>query len=221
MSGTRREATAAALALLALGAVSLAHAPAADPAPAAPRSFSPSVADPLRVPFSDRFEPFDYEDAPPLLRTEIDGSYLRVVTLDELGGPVVGMPTHCRRCVPFEIDPGLETLTLYRGRYFVDHQLTGRRALGHYVVDGDEVRFFNDPNCSSTTGVYRWELRGRALSLVGMADPCPFGSKPDALDHRARDLTFSDWTKVQVCTAQIRTWWPALFSCAEPGPRSS
>ena len=188
MSGTRRRATAAALSLLALGAVSLlADASVVDRARSTPM-MSPSVADPLRVPFSERFEPFDYRDAPPLERTPVDGSYVRIVTLDQLGGSVAGMPTHCRRCVPYEIDPGLETLTLYRGRYYVDHQLTGRRALGHYVVDGDEVRFFNDPNCSSTTGVYRWELRGRTLSFVGVADPCPFGSEPDALDHRVRPL---------------------------------
>ncbi|HET9671815.1 MAG TPA: hypothetical protein VFQ40_03080 [Actinomycetota bacterium] len=173
------------------------------------------------MPFSGAFEPFDYREAPPLEPTALDGFFVRVVTLDELGGPVVGMPMHCRRCVPFEIDPGLETLTLYRGRYFVDHQLTGRRALGHYEVDGDEVRFFNDPNCSGTTGEYRWGLRGRTLSFVGVRDPCPFGDGPDALDHRARDLTYSAWTKVRVCTAQIRSWWPALFPCAEAGSRSS
>jgi hypothetical protein len=182
---------------------------------------TPTVDDPLRVPYSEGFEPYPFMDAPPLERTPLDGSYVRIVTLEELGGPVVGFPTHCRRCVPYEIDPGLETLMLFRGRYFLEHQLTGRRGLGHYVVEGDRIRFFNDPNCSQTVGTYRWRLTGHTLSLEGLADPCPFGTEADALDHRAHDLTFSDWSKVRVCTAQIRSWWPALFSCAEGGSRSS
>jgi hypothetical protein len=128
---------------------------------------------------------------------------------------------HCRRCVPYEIDPGLETLTLYRGRYFLEHQLTGRRGLGHYVVEDDRVLFFNDPNCSQTVGTYRWRIAGHTLSLVGIDDPCPFGTEDAPLDHRAHDLTFSDWSKVRVCTAQVKSWWPALFSCAEAGSRSS
>lgn len=224
MSGTRRGAVAAVLALGALGAIGVVGR---DPSPTGPTpsapsaTVSPPVDDPLRVPFSDRFEPFDYRDAPPLERTAIDGWYVRIVTLEELGGPVLGMPTHCRRCVPYEIDPGLETLTLYRGRYYLDHQLTGRRGLGHYVVRGHGVRFFNDPNCSGTTGTYRWSLRGRTLSLTGVRDPCPFGPEPDVLDHRARDLTFSPWTKVRVCTAQIERWWPPLFGCAAAASRSS
>ena len=181
---------------------------------------SPSAADPLRVPFSEAFEPYPFHlDAPPLDRTPLDGSYVRIVSLEELGGPVVGVPMHCRRCVPYEVDPGLETLTLHRGRFFLEHQLTGRRGLGHYVVEGNEVRFFNDPNCSRMVGTYRWRVRARTLSLIAVADPCPFGTEPTALDHRARDLAYSDWSKVRVCTAQIETWWPALFACAEPGSR--
>lgn len=227
MSGTRRATVAAVAALLALGAVGALAEPGGGPRERPPRSPgeasppAPSDADPLRVPFSEEFEPFDYRDAPPLEPTPIDGWYLRIVTLRELGGPVVAIPLHCRRCVPFEIDPGVETLTLYRGRYFLEHQLTARRGLGHFVVRGDEVRFFNDPNCSGTTGVYRWRRHGRTLSLEGIRDPCPFGAGPDALDHRARDLTFTDWTRVRACTAQIRVWWPAFFDCPPPGSRSS
>jgi hypothetical protein len=159
--------------------------------------------------------------APPLAPTPIDGFYVRIVSLEELGGPVVGMPTHCRRCVPYELDPGLETLTLYRGRYFLDHQLTGRRALGHYAVTGGEVRFLNDPNCSRAVGKYGWRVDGRTLVLAPVRDPCPFGSSVDPLDHRARDLAFSAWTRVSACTAQIETWWPALFGCGPAGSRSS
>lgn len=178
---------------------------------------SPSFGDPLRALFSERFEPFAYRPAPPLRATEIDGYYLRIVTLAELGGPEVGVPMHCRRCVPFEIDPGVETLTLYRGRYFLEHQLTGRRGLGHYSVDGRRVRFFNDPNCSGTVGVYRWAEEDPRLSFDVVLDPCPFGTPRDRADHRARDLTYSSWTRIDPCTSQIRSWWPALFGCELQG----
>jgi hypothetical protein len=221
---TGRGTVALALALVALGGAVLAGTSGSTPSPSPSEpSTSPSAepADPLRVPFSERFEPFDYREAPPLERTPIDGSFVRIVKLDELGGPVVGFPTHCRRCVPFEMDPGLETLTLFRGRYFLEHQLTGRRGLGHYEVTGDRVLFFNDPNCSGTTGLYRWRLGRNTLVLEGIRDPCPFGTSADSLDHRARDLTFSPWSKVRVCTAQIRSWWPALFACVPPESRSS
>jgi hypothetical protein len=216
-----RIALALAVVLLALVAVVGGPRPAPTPPSGAVDPPSPAVDDPLRVPFSDAFEPFDYRPAPPLARTPIDGYYLRIVTLEELGGPVVGMPVHCRRCVPFEIDPGIETLTLHSGRYFLDHQLTGRRGLGHYRVRGDVVRFFNDPNCSRTVGAYRWHRRARTLVLEAVRDPCPFGATPETLDHRARDLTYSAWAAVRVCTSQIRVWWPALFACADPGSRSS
>ena len=224
MNATRRGSIWLAVAVLALGGVVLAGAfgPVAPPS-TSPSSPPPSAGpvDPLRIPYSEAFEPYDYRDAPPLERTPIDGSFVRVVTLEELGGPVVGFPTHCRRCVPYEIDPGLETLTLYRGRYFLEHQLTGRRGLGHYLVHGHEVRFFNDPNCSSTTGIYRWRLDGPTFVLEAVRDPCPFGTTEDSVDHRARDLTFSAWSKVRVCTAQIKAWWPGLFACASAGSRSS
>jgi hypothetical protein len=212
--------------VLAISAVVVAAAlggrPPATPTDGGPEpTRPPATDDPLRVPFSERFEPYDYREAPPLVRTPIDGYYLRIVTLEELGGPTVGMPVHCRRCVPFEIDPGIETLTLHRGRYFLDHQLTARRGLGHYRVRGNVVRFFNDPNCSRTVGAYRWQRRARTLVLEAVRDPCPFGATPRTLDHRARDLTYSPWAAVRVCTSQIRVWWPALFACAEPGSRSS
>lgn len=225
MNATRRGSIGLAAAVLALGVAVLAGGsePVTAPLPPDGSSASPSASpvDPLRLAFSERFEPFPYQPAPPLERTSIDGSYVRIVTLEELGGPVVGFPTHCRRCVPFEIDPGLETLTLFRGRYFLEHQLTGRRGLGHYEVTGDRVRFFNDPNCSSTTGTYRWRLDGTTFLLEAVRDPCPFGTGENSVDHRARDLTFSAWSKVRVCTAQVRIWWPALFACASAGSRSS
>lgn len=217
MIASRRASVALVLAAaaLALAVIVASAGGSSDGGAVAPSvSPSPSVADPIRVSFSEQFEPFDYRDAPPLARTSIDGYYVRIVTIAALGGAEVGMPMHCRRCVPFEIDPGIETLTLYRGRYFIEHQLTGRRGLGHYTVSGRRVRFFNDPNCSRTVGRYAWMTNGSHLTFEALADPCPFGTAPDDLDHRARDLTFTPWIRIRPCTAQIRSWWPALFDCA-------
>jgi hypothetical protein len=48
-------------------------------------------------------------------------------------------------------------------------------------VDGDGLHLFNDPNCSSMAGAYRWQLDGRDLTFDVVQDPCVFG------DQRSRD----------------------------------
>ena len=160
-----------------------------------------------RQPFNDLLEPFDYAPAPPLEVTDIDGYYLRIVLLEEVGGPRWGLPFHCRRCPAFRVDPGVETLLLYRGRFWLEHQMSGTRAYGHYEVSGDRVAFFNDPNCSGIRGVYRWSETGANLSFHVLDDSCPFE------DERADDLTFSPWTRVRPCLSGIEYWWPALIGC--------
>jgi hypothetical protein len=160
-----------------------------------------------RMAFTDALEPYDYDPAPPLEPTDLDGYYLRIVDLDRVGGPRWGLPFHCRRCPAYRVDPGVETILLYRGRFWLEHQMSGSRAYGHYVVDGDRVTFFNDPNCSHTRGVYRWSRTGPSLSLEVIDDPCPFE------DERADDLTLSAWTRVRPCLSGIRYWWPALVGC--------
>jgi hypothetical protein len=160
-----------------------------------------------RMPFTDALEPYDYDPAPPLEPTALDGYYLRIVGLDQVGGPRWGLPFHCRRCPAYRVDPGVETILLYRGRFWLEHQMSGTRAYGHYVVDRNRVTFFNDANCSHTRGVYRWSRTGSSLSLEVIRDPCPFE------DERADDLTFSLWTRVRTCLSGIRYWWPALVGC--------
>jgi hypothetical protein len=161
-----------------------------------------------RVPFSDVLEPYAYNaPAPPLQPTEIDGYYMRIVVLERVGGARWGLPFHCRRCPAYRVDPGVETLLLYRGRYWLEHQMSAWRAYGHYEVRGDRVSFFNDPNCSRISGTYRWARSGGDLSFQVVDDTCPYE------DERADDLMFSPWTQVRPCLSGIRYWWPALIGC--------
>ena len=58
------------------------------------------------------FEPYDYvKAAPPRSATPLDGTYLRVVSIDDAGGPEHAIPMHCLRCVPYSVDAGVQTLT--------------------------------------------------------------------------------------------------------------
>jgi hypothetical protein len=160
-----------------------------------------------REPFNEYLEPFDYDPAPPLEVTPIDGYYMRIVKLEEVGGPRWGLPIHCRRCPAFRVDPGVETLLLYRGRFWLEHQMSGFRALGHYEVRGDRFTIFNDANCSSVRGEYEWSRTGTSLSFEVFEDVCPFE------DERATDLMFSTWTAVRPCLSGIEYWWPAMIGC--------
>jgi hypothetical protein len=157
---------------------------------------------------TEEYEPYEYSrPAPRREPTPLDGFYVRIVTLQETGGPSHGLPFRCVRCLPFRISPGLETLTVYEGRFYLDHQMSGFRALGHFRLEGKRIEFFNDPNCSSMTGTYEWKLQGTSLAFDVVRDRCPFK------DERADDLTYSPWTKVDACAFRIVHWWPGLFGC--------
>jgi len=158
--------------------------------------------------FLPTFEPYDYlKAAPPRTATPLDGTYLRVVTIDDAGGPEHAIPMHCLRCVPYSVDAGVQTLTFFEGRFFLEHQIDGFRALGHFGVDGDQLRLFNDVNCSRVVGEYRWEVRGDHLSLDVVDDPCPY------VDERPNDLTLAPWTQVDLCTSGVDDWYPAFLGC--------
>lgn len=153
-------------------------------------------------------EPYPFTTpVPPREPTAIDGTYLRIMSLGEVGGPVVGLPYRCLRCIPYRVDPGLTTLIFYEGRYFLHHHLSGFKALGHYTVNGDRIRLFNDPNCSGTAGIYRWRLDGRNLTFHVVDDPCSFE------DERSRDLTMRRWTQVPACHRRLIGLWPGFLGC--------
>jgi hypothetical protein len=139
--------------------------------------------------------------------SELDGTYLRILTFKDTGGVVKSLPIRCLRCIPFKVDPGVSTLVLYKGAYYVNHQLSGFTSLGNIAVAGDRATFFNDPNCPTTRGVYTWSLRGRSLTFRAVSDTCPFGTE------RARDLTFARWIQVDACVYRISGLWPAALGC--------
>ncbi|HEY7666951.1 MAG TPA: hypothetical protein VIE12_02380 [Actinomycetota bacterium] len=153
-------------------------------------------------------EPYAYtRPGPPRETTPIDGTYLRVLTIDEVGGPLVGLPYRCLRCIPFRRDAGLSTLIFFEGRYFLEHQISGFRASGHFTVDGATLTLYNDSNCSSMEGTYRWSRAKGRLRLRVIDDPCPFD------ELRTADLTFRPWVKVNQCFHRLVDLWPAVVGC--------
>ncbi len=167
---------------------------------------SPLAAD-RPIELAPEMEPYDYRPAPPHESTPVDGFYMRVFTIEEMGGPELGVPVHCLRCVPYSVDAGVQTLLLHEGRFYLEHQINRFRALGHYVVRGDRIVFFNDVNCSSTRGSYSWDIEDRALTMQVVDDPCPY------VDERSHDLTLAPWTKIDACHSGIKEWYPALVGC--------
>jgi hypothetical protein len=130
---------------------------------------------------TDEAEPYPFvTPVPARSPTPVDGLYHRDY---EHGSE----PIPCRRCAPFRLDRGDSTLELREGRYYVIHELADFSTRGHYVVDGDRVELFNDPNCPETRGEYSWALDGDVLTLETIEDPCAF----DLL--RARYLSAAPW----------------------------
>lgn len=210
MDRARRFAIFAAVAAVGFAAGTLVgdepEAPAVETA--ASPSPSPAAADPdVRLAIPPEMEPYDYQAAPPRRATPVDGFYMRVFTLEEMGGPVLGVPFHCLRCVPYSVDAGVQTLLLHEGRFYLEHQLNEFRALGHYVVRGDRIVLFNDVNCSKTRGRYTWNLEHRRLSFEVIDDPCPY------VDERSNDLTLEPWSRIDVCYSGIKDWYPVRVGC--------
>jgi hypothetical protein len=130
---------------------------------------------------TDEAEPYPFvTPVPPRSPTPLDGLYHR----DYAQG---SEPIPCRRCAPFRLDRGDSTLELREGRYYVIHELADFSTRGHYVVEGDRLELFNDPNCPETRGQYTWQLQGDSLVLDAVEDPCAF----DLL--RARYLSAAPW----------------------------
>jgi len=147
-----------------------------------PASPGPAPAEPL--------QPYPYTTPlPPPTPTILDGVYQRAL-------PVKGTPVPCRRCAPYRAEGGTWTLQLTAGAFGVSHDITPFRGVGSFTVSGEQITFFNDPNCMQDSGIYRWRRDGRSLLLEEVADPCAFGL-------RARNLTAGRWVAVELQGQQV------------------
>lgn len=232
--GVARRRWAIASAILALAIVTIAAVVAADPAgrPRAVTSSSPTTATSVspsagsspspvyvRVGGVQTLIPDRTIDDPTLLPypfmsptpsptpTELDGTYMRTMTLQELGGARRGLPYRCLRCPPFRIDAGVSTIVLFHGAYYIHHQLSGFRTMGSFVVEGDRVTLFNDANCPQDPGVYEVEATAHGLRFDVVSDDCPFSGE------RALDLMVRPWTRVSACIRRIQNLWPGEVAC--------
>jgi hypothetical protein len=152
--------------------------------------------------------PYPYtKPVPPQTPTLLDGAYVRIIPIKRLGPPILALPLQCLRCIPFRITAGVATLILYQGRYFLHDQLSDFKALGFYVIHGRRVTFYDDPNCPTDRGVYRWSESGSNLHLEVFHDPCPFD------ELRAQDLTAFKWTAFDHCLLKFVDLWPGQLGC--------
>lgn len=118
----------------------------------------------------DPAEPYPFSgEVPPLESTTIDGVYVRRAPLRDVGAPVP-----CRRCPPYKIYAGEARLRLERGRFHIDEDGSQFGSEGHYVVEGDEITFFNDPICPSERVTYEYRLEDGVLTFAFQRDPCAF-----------------------------------------------
>jgi hypothetical protein len=154
-------------------------------------------------------KPYPYVDpAPPAQPTPLDGTYLRVLTVDQVGGLPAGLPPLCLRCLPFRAALGVSTLIFYRGEAYLNHQLSGFKSMSNFTVSGGEVTLFNSPDCQQKA-TYGWHLDTGTgeLTLHRLSDSC------DYADVREEDLTISPWLLVNPCDYRIHGLWPAAIAC--------
>lgn len=158
----------------------------------------------FEVPVEDMPYPYTTPTPPPE-KTRIDGTYMRILTLEDMDGL---LPFRCLRCPPYFPNAGVSTLAMSRGNYWVNHQLSGFRALGMYTVDGNEVTFFNDPWCPQDHGTYRWSVTGDdELVLDPVSSTCPYEKA------RADDFTTGHWIHIRPCIYRIELLWPGPVAC--------
>jgi hypothetical protein len=168
----------------------------------APGAEPERTVDPLLLPY-----PYLSPTPPPSTETVLDGTYMRILTLRDVGGARIGLPFRCLRCPPFRIDAGVSTIMFWHGAWFLHHQISNFKTQGSFVVDGDRVTLFNDPNCPQGEGVYRFEKTAHGLRFETIRDDCPWSGE------RADDLTRVQWTDAHVCARWIKNLWPGAVAC--------
>jgi hypothetical protein len=222
-TGRERAILAAAVGILVLGLVAIGVAAPSRGAGAPPAGRTPApsaspvtlakvggvfIAIPDRTIHDPTLLPYPFMSPTPApAATPLDGTYLRTLTFAELGGARIAMPNRCLRCPPYRIDPGVSSLIFTRGAYYLHHHLSGFRTMGSFVVEGDRVTLFNDPNCPQTPGVYEFDVARHGLRLRVVAEDCPISGE------RPRDLMFASWTRVPACVRRIQDLWPGEVAC--------
>jgi hypothetical protein len=115
-------------------------------------------------------EPYPFSSpAPPVVSTAVDGTYTR-----NISEQLAWAPGKCRRCPPYRLEPGRETLVFDSGRFFVSHHPPGFRSKGHFTESDHQVVLFNDANCIGFEGIYNWRIENGRLYLDAVEDECPF-----------------------------------------------
>jgi hypothetical protein len=117
------------------------------------------------------------------------------------------LPFRCARCPPYLPNAGVSTLVLFQGNYWLNHQLSGFRALGMFTLRGDRITLFNDPWCPQDRGTYRWTLRGAVLTFEAISGACVYEGA------RAEDLSKVPWTRIKPCAYLIEHLWPGPLAC--------
>ncbi|MGH2679304.1 MAG: hypothetical protein ACRDG8_02290 [Actinomycetota bacterium] len=203
----------AAVSLLVAAIIVVSNLDTTSRAPSAPDSPAPRTGEEMLVATTledlpAALRPYPYtEPTPAPVPTDIDGTYMLILTLEDLGGASAALPFPCRRCLPYARDPGVLTLIFFEGAYFVDHQMSGFHSTGHYGVEGNMLTLFNDPNCTRERGTYRWRMDGASLRLSAIEDTCPFQGE------RATDLASDVWTRIPVCRREVQHLWPGILGC--------
>lgn len=115
-------------------------------------------------------EPYPFSSPPPPVKaTAIDGTYTRTISKD-----LAWAPGKCRRCPPYRLEPGRETLVFDSGRFFISHLPPGFRSSGHFTESDNRLLLYNDANCIGLEGTYRWAIEEGVLQLQVIDDECPF-----------------------------------------------
>lgn len=128
-------------------------------------------------------EPYPFSSPPPpATPTAIDGTYTRTIS-----EKLAWAPGKCRRCPPYRLEPGAETLVFDSGRFFVNHHPPGFRSSGHFTESGNEILLYNDANCVGFEGTYRWTVTNGELLLEAIEDECPYTKL------RQRFMMAKDW----------------------------
>ncbi len=138
---------------------------------------------------------------PPPVPTSLDGIYAKLEVRE-------GTPVPCRRCPDYLPYGGTWTLSLDRGVYRVYFQVTDWRSVGSFSVSGDQIAFFNDPNCTDDVGTYQWKLDKGFLTLKVIQDPCMIGL-------RGTNFSARPWASCQPPNreAAISDHWPKPAGC--------